>query len=165
MNDKYRELLNQLKTLSAEKARLERENQNLLLNSSYEYTVLEEKYNNSRHNDPTRYIKLCEELTKERNELKQQLSETEFEVAQVLSERGTVLKENQKLYDKNENLKKDLEKTLKTRDDFAKECTVIKEKLELLRSRSEFMSQEEVSSSKDKMSFLSLEVANQVIKD
>lgn len=97
--------------------------------------------------------------------MKQQLTETEYEVAQVLSERGTVLKENQSLSDKNESLRKEMDKILKSRDDFAKECESLRQKLDVMRSRSEFLhSNDDLYNSKDKMTFLSLEVANQEIE-
>ncbi len=92
------------------------------------------------------------------------MSETEFEVAQVLSERGTVLKENQKLYDKNDNLIKELDKVNKLKEEYAKECATLKEKLDLARSRNEFLSpNDDLSASKDKMTYLSLSGANQEI--
>lgn len=82
----------------------------------------------------------------------------------MLSERGTVLKENQSLSDKNEAIRKEMDKILKSRDDFAKECEALRQKLEMMRSRSEFLhSNDELYSSKEKMTFLSLEVANQEI--
>lgn len=94
-----------------------------------------------------------------------QLTETEYEVAQVLSERGTVLKENQSLSDKNESLRKEMDKVLKSRDDYVKECESLRQKLEVMRNRSEFLhSNDDMFSSKDKMTFLSLEVANQEIE-
>lgn len=96
--------------------------------------------------------------------MKQQLTESEFEVNQVLSERDTVLKENQNLFDKNDSLKRELEKVLKSRDEYVKECESLRQKLEVIRSRSEFMqSNDDLFSNKDKMTFLSLEVANQEI--
>lgn len=93
--------------------------------------------------------------------MKQQLAETEYEVTQVLSERGSVLKENQNLGDKNESLRKELDKILKQRDDYAKEC----ESMRQMRTRNEFLhSNDDLFSSKEKMTFLSLEVANQEIE-
>ncbi|CAO1331945.1 unnamed protein product [Diamesa serratosioi] len=150
MNDKYRDVLNQLKHVSND------------------FNTLKEDYNSRINNDSggIKYLKLCEELTKERNDLKQQLSETEFEVTQVLSERGTVLKENQKLSDKNDKLKNELDKVLKSRDDYVKECESIKQKMELIRNRTEFMPSNEdlFQREENKMTFLSLEVANQEIE-
>jgi discs large protein 5 len=98
--------------------------------------------------------------------LKQQLAETEYEVQQVLSERGSVLKENQNLSDKNESLRKEMDKVLKSRDEYVKECEGLRQKLQVLRSQSEFLhSNDDLYSSKEKMStLLSLEVANQEIE-
>lgn len=82
----------------------------------------------------------------------------------MLSERDTVLKENQCFSDKNESLRKELEKVLKSRDDFMKECEAMRQKLEVIRTRSEFMqSNDDLFGNKDKMTYLSLEVANQEI--
>jgi discs large protein 5 len=83
-----------------------------------------------------------------------------------MSERGTVLKENQNLFDKNDSLRKELEKILKSRDDYVKECESLRQKLDVIRSRSEFMqSNDDLFSSKDKKTFLSLEGANQEIEN
>ena len=83
----------------------------------------------------------------------------------MLSERDTVLKENQNLFDKNDSLKRELEKILKSRDDYVKESESLRQKLEVIRSRSEFMqSNDDLFNSKDKTTFLSLEVANQEIE-
>lgn len=78
---------------------------------------------------------------------------------QVLSERDTVLKENQSLFDKNDSLRKELEKVLKSRDDYVKESESLRQKLDVIRSRSEFMqSNDDLFSSK-----MNLEAANQEI--
>jgi len=62
-------------------------------------------------------------------------------------------------------LRKEVDKVLKSRDDFAKECEALRQKLDVMRSRSEFLhSNDDLYSSKDKMTFLSLEVANQEIE-
>lgn len=93
------------------------------------------------------------------------MTESEYEVNQVLSERDTVLKENQNLFDKNDSLKKELEKVLNARDQYVKECESLQQKLEVMRNRSEFMqSSDDLFNSKDKMSFLSLEKANQEVE-
>lgn len=76
-----------------------------------------------------------------------------------------MLKENQCFSDKNESLRKELEKVHKSRDDYMKECEAMRQKLEVIRTRSEYMqSNDDLFGNKDKMTFLSLEVANQEIE-
>lgn len=76
------------------------------------------------------------------------------------------MRENQSLFDKNDSLKKELEKVAKLKEDYFKECEILRKKnLELLRSRNEFLqSNDDLVSDKDKMAYLSLEVANQEIE-
>ncbi|XP_055614561.1 disks large homolog 5, partial [Uranotaenia lowii] len=151
MKEKYRDALAQLKTISGEKLRLEREYQLLkkelesgkgdFFNTYHEYNMLKQKYDNLRLrydefiNDPTHCIKLCEELKKERNKYKELLKATEIEVETVLSERGTVLKENQKLYDKNECLERELQTAMRLREETMKECVALQEKIDILQGR------------------------------
>uniref|UniRef100_A0A182JWA6 Uncharacterized protein n=1 Tax=Anopheles christyi TaxID=43041 RepID=A0A182JWA6_9DIPT len=182
LKTKYRDVVSQLKTVSNEKQRLEHDFQLLkkelegkgdFFNSTYhEYSGLKQKYDTLRHRyeeitkDPAHYIKLCEELKKERNKYKELLKATELELETVLSERGSVLKENQKLYDKNEALEREVQGKLK-------ECVALKEKIELLKTRQEYQQlsnesnwSKELSDSKDKFSIVSenLESANQEIE-
>lgn len=98
--------------------------------------------------------------------MKQQLCESEIDLNLILSERDSVLRENQSLFDKNDSLKKELEKVAKMKDDYFKECEILRKKnLDLLRSRNEFLqSNDDLVSDKDKMAYLSLEVANQEIE-
>lgn len=83
-----------------------------------------------------------------------------------LSERGNVLMENQSLFDTVESLKKELEKAAKSREEYVKECDILRKKnMELMRNRSEYMqSDDDLISDKDKMAYLSLEMANQEIE-
>lgn len=189
LKEKYRDVISQLKTVSNEKQRLERDFQLLkkelesgkgdFFNTYHEYNVLKQKYDNLRLrydefvNDPTHCIKLCEELKKERNKYKELLKATELEVETVLSERGTVLKENQKLYDKNESLERELQAALRCRDDSLKECAAIQEKLDILKSRGDFHQlaaetswNRERTESKDKFDMVTenLESANREIE-
>uniref|UniRef100_A0A182SNZ8 PDZ domain-containing protein n=1 Tax=Anopheles maculatus TaxID=74869 RepID=A0A182SNZ8_9DIPT len=181
LTTKYRDVVSQLKTVSNEKQRLEHDFQLLkkelegkgdFFNSYHEYSGLKQKYDTLRRRyeeitkDPSHCIKLCEELKKERNKYKELLKATEEELETVLSERGSVLKENQKLYDKNEALEREVQGKLK-------ECVSLKEKIELLKTRQEYqqLSNEsswtkELSDSKDKFSIVSenLETANQEIE-
>uniref|UniRef100_A0A182U1X5 Discs large MAGUK scaffold protein 5 n=1 Tax=Anopheles melas TaxID=34690 RepID=A0A182U1X5_9DIPT len=182
LKTKYRDVVSQLKTVSNEKQRLEHDFQLLkkelegkgdFFNSTYhEYSGLKQKYDTLRHRyeemtkDPSHYIKVCEELKKERNKYKELLKATELELETVLSERGSVLKENQKLYDKNEALEREVQGK-------AKECGALKEKIELLKTRQEYQQlsnesswSKELSDSKDKFSIVSenLESANQEIE-
>lgn len=135
-------------------------------NTYHEYNMLKQKYDNLRLrydefvNDPTHCIKLCEELKKERNKFKELLKATELEVETVLSERGTVLKENQKLYDKNECLERELQTALRCRDESLKDCATLQEKIEIIKNRSEFHPNEnswnrERAESKDKFDIVS----------
>lgn len=79
----------------------------------------------------------------------------------MMSERGSVLKENTYLSDKCDQMKEEVEKVMKSRDDYVKECEALREKLDVIRSRSEFMqSNDDLFSSKDKMTYLNLEMAN-----
>ncbi|XP_050079140.1 disks large homolog 5 [Anopheles maculipalpis] len=181
LTTKYRDVVSQLKTVSSEKQRLEHDFQLLkkelegkgdFFNSYHEYSGLKQKYDTLRHRyeeitkDPSHCIKLCEELKKERNKYKELLKATEIELETVLSERGSVLKENQKLYDKNEALEREVQGKLK-------ECVALKEKIELLKTRQEYQQlsnesswNKELSDSKDKFSIVSenLETANQEIE-
>uniref|UniRef100_A0A182PMA3 Discs large MAGUK scaffold protein 5 n=1 Tax=Anopheles epiroticus TaxID=199890 RepID=A0A182PMA3_9DIPT len=182
LKTKYRDVVSQLKTVSNEKQRLEHDFQLLkkelegkgdFFNSTYhEYSGLKQKYDTLRHRyeeitkDPAHYLKVCEELKKERNKYKELLKATELELETVLSERGSVLKENQKLYDKNEALEREVQGKLK-------ECVALKEKIELLKTRQEYQQlsnesswSKELSDSKDKFSIVSenLESANQEIE-
>ncbi|XP_038109620.1 disks large homolog 5 [Culex quinquefasciatus] len=188
LKDKYRDVVAQLKTISNEKQRLERDFQLLkkelesgkgeFFNTYHEYNILKQKYDNLRLrydefvNDPTHCIKLCEELKKERNKYKELLKATELEVETVLSERGTVLKENQKLYDKNESLERELQSALRCRDESIKECVSLQEKIETIKSRdfhqlaSETSWNRERTESKDKFDMVSenLDSANREIE-
>uniref|UniRef100_A0AAG5CX95 Discs large MAGUK scaffold protein 5 n=1 Tax=Anopheles atroparvus TaxID=41427 RepID=A0AAG5CX95_ANOAO len=182
LKTKYRDVLSQLKTVSGEKQRLEHDFQLLkkeldgkgdFFNSTYhEYSALKQKYDTLRlryeeiAKDPSHCIKLCEELKKERNKYKDLLKATEHELETVLSERGSVLKENQKLYDKNEALEREVQGKLK-------ECASLKEKIEVLKSHQEYQQlsnesnwSKELSESKDKFGIVSesLESANQEIE-
>ncbi|XP_053661951.1 disks large homolog 5 [Anopheles marshallii] len=181
LKTKYRDVVSQLKTVSNEKQRLEHDFQLLkkelegkgdFFNSYHEYSGLKQKYDTLRHRyeeitkDPAHCIKLCEELKKERNKYKELLKATELELETVLSERGSVLKENQKLYDKNEALEREVQGKLK-------EMVALKEKIELLKTRQEYQQlsnesswNKELSDSKDKFSIVSenLETANQEIE-
>uniref|UniRef100_A0A182YH00 Uncharacterized protein n=1 Tax=Anopheles stephensi TaxID=30069 RepID=A0A182YH00_ANOST len=181
LTTKYRDVVSQLKTVSNEKQRLEHDFQLLkkelegkgdFFNSYHEYSALKQKYDTLRHRyeeiakDPSHCIKLCEELKKERNKYKELLKATEEELETVLSERGSVLKENQKLYDKNEALEREVQGKLK-------ECVSLKEKIDLLKTRQEYQQlsnesswNKELSDSKDKFSIVSenLETANQEIE-
>lgn len=69
---------------------------------------------------------------------------------QVLSERDTVLKENQSLFDKNDSLRKEVEKVLKSRDEYIKECEALRKKLGVIMQSNDDL--------------LNLEVANQEIE-
>ncbi|XP_058058748.1 disks large homolog 5 [Anopheles bellator] len=182
LKTKYRDVLSQLKTVSSEKQRLEHDLQLLkkeldgkgdFFNSTFhEYSALKQKYDALRlryddiAKDPSHYVKLCDELKKERNKYKELLKATEHELETVLSERGSVLKENQKLYDKNEALEREVQGKLK-------ECAGLKEKIELLKSHQEYQQlsnesswSKELSESKDKFGIVSenLETANQEIE-
>uniref|UniRef100_A0A2M4A5W9 Putative membrane-associated guanylate kinase maguk n=2 Tax=Anopheles triannulatus TaxID=58253 RepID=A0A2M4A5W9_9DIPT len=182
LKTKYRDVLSQLKTVSSEKQRLEHDLQLLkkeldgkgdFFNSTFhEYSALKQKYDALRlryddiAKDPAHYVKLCEELKKERNKYKELLKATEHELETVLSERGSVLKENQKLYDKNEALEREVQGKLK-------ECVGLKEKIELLKTHQEYQQlsnesswSKELSESKDKFGIVSenLESANQEIE-
>lgn len=88
--------------------------------------------------------------------MKQQLTDAECEVSQLLSERDTVLKENQNIFDKNDSLRKELEKVVKSRNEYANECESLRQKVDVLRNRTEFMQSND--------DLLSLEVANQEIE-
>ncbi|XP_053675686.1 disks large homolog 5 [Anopheles nili] len=182
LKTKYRDVVSQLKTISNEKQRLEHDFQLMkkelegkgdFFNSTYhEYSSLKQKYDTLRLRydeiikDPSHCIKLCEDLKKERNKYKELLKATEHELETVLSERGSVLKENQKLYDKNEALEREVQGKLK-------ECASLKEKIEVLKTRQEYQQltnesswSKELSESKDKFGIVSesLETANQEIE-
>uniref|UniRef100_A0A336M413 CSON011799 protein n=1 Tax=Culicoides sonorensis TaxID=179676 RepID=A0A336M413_CULSO len=152
--ESYHEMKVKLANLTAEKQRLEHD---LLfmkkevesekargLNTYREYNQLQMKL--ARYNelitDPQRCIKLVDDLTVEKTKLQALLKESETEVTTVLSERGTVLKENQKLYDKNETLKKELEKANRARDEAVKEVATLRDKIEMLESRNDFSKNE-----------------------
>ncbi|XP_055640988.1 disks large homolog 5 [Toxorhynchites rutilus septentrionalis] len=189
LKEKYRDVMSQFKTVSGEKQRLERDFQMLkkelengkgdFFSTYHEYNMLKQKYDNLRLrydefvNDPSHCIKLCEELKKERNKYKELLKATELEVETVLSERGTVLKENQKLYDKNESLERELQSALRCRDESVKECSALQDKIDILKGRGEFLSHpsesnwnRERTESKDKFDMVTenLESANREIE-
>lgn len=83
-----------------------------------------------------------------------------------LSERGNVLRENQSLFDTVETLKKDLDKATKSKEEYIKECDMLRKKnMEMMRNRNEYMqSDDDLISEKDKMAYVSLEMANQEIE-
>ncbi|XP_053697717.1 disks large homolog 5 isoform X2 [Sabethes cyaneus] len=185
LKEKYRDVMTQLKTVSNEKQRLERDYQMLkkelesgkgeFFNTYHEYNLLKQKYDNLRMRydefvgDPTHCLKLCEDLKKDRNKYKELLKAAELEIETVMSERGTVLKEIQKLYDKNESLERDLQSALRCRDDSLKECTTLQEKLEMCKNRGDFYLDSnwsrERTESKDKFDMVTenLESANREI--
>ncbi|XP_058826246.1 disks large homolog 5 [Topomyia yanbarensis] len=186
LKEKYRDVVSQLKTVSSEKQRLERDFQLLkkelengkgeFFNTYHEYNVLKQKYDNLRLrydeyvNDPTHCLKLCDDLKKERNKFKELLKAAELEIETVMSERGTVLKEIQKLYDKNESLERELQSALRCRDDSLKECATLQEKFDILKNRGEFFLESnwnrERTESKDKFEMVTenLESANREIE-
>lgn len=100
--------------------------------------------------DPQRCIKLVDDLTVEKTKLQGLLKESEAEVTTVLSERGTVLKENQKLYDKNEALKKELEKMTRGRDDAMKEIGALRDKVEFFDLEAAVQEMEKLKKALDK---------------
>ncbi|XP_058454289.1 disks large homolog 5 isoform X2 [Malaya genurostris] len=186
LKEKYRDVLSQLKTVSNEKQRLERDFQLLkkelenekaeFFNTYHEYNLLKQKYDNLRlrydeyTSDPTHCLKLCDDLKKERNKFKELLKAAELEIETVMSERGTVLKEIQKLYDKNESLERDLQSALRCRDDSLKECASLQEKFDILKAHGEFYHESnwnrERTESKDKFEMVSenLDSANREIE-
>ncbi|XP_055546241.1 disks large homolog 5 [Wyeomyia smithii] len=185
LKGKYRDVMTQFKTISNEKQRLERDYQMLkkelesekgdFFNTYHEYNLLKQKYDNLRMrydefvSDPAHCLKLCEDLKKERNKYKELLKAAELEIETVMSERGTVLKEIQKLYDKNESLERDLQNALRCRDDSLKECTTLQEKLDMFKNRGEYYLDSnwsrERTESKDKFDMVTenLESANREI--
>ncbi|XP_062549352.1 disks large homolog 5 isoform X2 [Armigeres subalbatus] len=187
LKEKYRDVVSKLKNVSNDKERLEREyqlnkkemesNKVDFFNTCHEYNMLKQKYDNIRlrydefANDPTHCIQLCEELKKERNGYREKLKAAEQEINTVLSERGSVLKEIQIMYDKNECLQRELQTAVRCRDDSLKNCAVLQEKIEMIKRGGEFHTNDsnwnrDRAENKDKYEivFENLESANREIE-